>query len=81
MVGGIVIGIARGEGPTLLHVQGTEGERSTRCSIRCEERRRSDGETVEVSLGDQVWWQCGTVYLTASGGKQDVALPKIGYSH
>lgn len=93
MVGGKVIGVARGAGGTLLHVQGTKGsEKNDTCSVRCVERRCDNGETISVQIGDQVWWQCGRVYWTPAevrssgdtrgcGVRWDIALPKVGYSH
>src|SRR5262245_48503584 len=98
MVGGIVIGLAhRHDGTTLIHVQGTRGEKGSTCSVRCRGKSRT-----EICLGDQVWWQCGSVYWTPNepasvfigfqhytstpNGKRqgvdfDIELEKIGYSH
>lgn len=86
MVGGTVVGISRKGGETLLNVKDrTYGDE---CAVRCVERRVDDGRHVHISLGDQVWWQCGRVMWTpvpcGSGpcGKDwDIQLPKVGYSH
>lgn len=90
MVGGTVIGIARGSDDTLLHVEDRTYS-TDRCSVRCVERRRDNGEPVTISLGDQVWWQSGSVMWTPAamqghdhtgcGVTWDVQLPKVGYSH
>lgn len=37
-----------------------------------------DGES--IAIGDQVWWQGRNAYWTALGGKEDVSLPRIGFS-
>jgi len=86
MVGGYVIGIARGEESTLLNVRDrTYGDE---CAVRCVERRVSDGSPVEIHVGDKVWWQCGSVMWTPvpcgdgpCGKDWDIRLPKVGYSH
>lgn len=96
MVGGKVIGIARPKASdsargTLLQVQDTRYKRDT-CAVRVIERRIDNGDTVEINLGDQVWWQCGEVMWTPDsvrphnpgqgcGSKWDIRLPKVGYSH
>lgn len=92
MVGGKVIGIARGKESTLLNVQDDRRPGDT-CAVRCEERRTDTGDRVEIAVGDSVWWQCGQVLWTPAGtaaaGKRfvggkaryDVPLPKVGYSH
>lgn len=87
MVGGKVIGLARGRENTLVHV---EDGRDT-LSVRLVERKISDGTPVAVGVGDSVWWQCGKVMWTPASLKNlpvdecgvswDIHLPKIGYSH
>lgn len=79
MVGGSVIGIARSDESTLLHVQ--ERQSGDTLSIRVVERRADDGSAVHVRLGDQVWWQSRWAMWTTPGGQEDVQLPRIGYSH
>lgn len=37
-------------------------------------------DAAQISVGDQVWWQGRNAYWTASGGKEDVPLPRIGCS-
>ncbi|MHC5536852.1 hypothetical protein ACYOEI_01100 [Singulisphaera rosea] len=32
----------------------------------------------KVALGEEIWWQCGTIYVNRGG--KDVPFPKIGYS-
>ena len=92
MVGGIVIGIARGADETLLHVQGTGGEHNDTKSTRVVERRKLGGEPVVIEIGDSVWWQDRTLYWTPAaeiggsretlgGVKYDVALERVGFSH
>lgn len=96
MVGGTVIGIARPVGPeaeegTLLHVRDTTYKNDT-CCVRVVERRKDNGESIEIGIGDSVWWQCGEVMWTplsvrphnpgqGCGSKWDIRLPKVGYSH
>lgn len=92
MVGGRVIGVARGKDGTLLHVRGSGSEGNDTCSVRCVERRCDTGRAVAVSVGDQVWWQGRCVYWTPAGVESDgdvkgcgvrwdIAMPKVGYSH
>jgi hypothetical protein len=73
MVGGIIIGLAHGQdGTSLIHVAGTRGEKGSTCSVRCRGRNRT-----EMGLGDQVWWQCGSVYWTP----REVASVFVGDRH
>lgn len=79
VVGGKVIGVVRGPDNTLLNVQ----ERGKDvCAVRCIE-----DHAWPVGIGDQVWWQSGTVYLTPKRRRGDGELPrdipmqKVGYSH
>lgn len=91
MVGGVVIGVARGKENTLVHVQGTGSEKNDTCSVRCVERRIADGSPVAIRPGDKIWWQCGEVMWTPQehhgssgvgcGRLFDIRLRKIGYSH
>lgn len=93
MVGGEIIGLARGTESTLVHVQDTgKGYSNDHCSVRVEERRMDTGEPIELKIGDSIWWQCGKAMwtpLAARGHSQgdgcgktwDIALKKIGYSH
>jgi hypothetical protein len=94
MVGGTVIGLARGPESTLVHVQDTGDYKHDRCSVRVTEKRKDTGESVQIGLGDSVWWQSGEVMWTPLAVKEagidwgvdcgkawDIALPKIGYSH
>ena len=94
MVGGSVIGIARGSETTLLHVQDSRqgGKVKDECSVRCIERRISDGVPIRIDLGDSVWWQSGRVMWTPKenrkpegsgqrcGADFDIQIPKVGYS-
>jgi hypothetical protein len=95
MVGGIVIGLARGPEDTLVHCQDTgRGYSNDRLSIRVIERRRDNGEPVEIGVGDSIWWQGRDAMWTPKAVKDagidpgvgcakdwDIALPRIGYSH
>jgi hypothetical protein len=93
MVGGIVIGLARGADSTLVHVRDDRpaGYADT-CSVRVVERRRKTGEPVRIEPGDAIWWQGENALWTPAGvshvgdaagcGKRwDVRLPRVGYSH
>jgi hypothetical protein len=92
MVGGRVIGIARGKDDTLLHVRDNRYKTDV-CAVRCVERRAETGQSVEIAVGDEVWWQCGQVMWTPRSAKVnydpgvgcgtlwDIVLPKVGYSH
>ena len=88
MVGGEVVGLARGAESTLVHVQ---SNRDT-CSVRVREVKERTGEPVVIEVGDRIWWQAGHVYWTPrknhvhigprkGGVDYDIRLPKIGYSH
>lgn len=92
MVGGRVIGLARGPETTLVHVEDRKpgGSRADRCSVRCVEHRADTGERVAIEVGDSIWWQCGYCMWTPaarvggggrSGVDYDIRLPKVGYSH
>jgi len=94
MVGGKVIGMARGREDTLIHVQDNYPPNiPDTCSLRVMERRKDTGESVTIQIGDSIWWQCGEVMWTTAGtrtpwlygGKSgiayDIRLPKVGYSH
>jgi hypothetical protein len=56
MVGGIVIGIARTNRDTFLHIQGMYNGHDE-YSVRIVEKRKSDGQSVVIKLGDEIWWQ------------------------
>jgi hypothetical protein len=88
MVGGIVIGLARGDGDALVHVE----DKRDHCSIRLVERRRDDGSPVAIEVGDYVWWQARDAMWTPKsiphprpsdkcGKTWDIRLPRVGYSH
>ncbi len=95
MVGGIVIGLARGADSTLVHVKDAKSVNSSgdECSVRVIERRCSDDSPVAIAVGDSLWWQCGRAMWTPKavrdegwrkhkcGVEYDIALPKVGYSH
>lgn len=88
MVGGKVIGVARGQENTLLNVQGTGSESRDVCAVRCIEIRLDNGDLVCICNGDLVWWQAGYVFWTPidsphfkQGFDWDIKLEKIGYSH
>lgn len=82
MVGGKVVGIARRAGSTLVHVRETRGGGRSECSIRVEEKRRSNGHPVSIGLGDTIWWQGRDAMWTPKNGREeDVHIPRIGYSH
>lgn len=84
MVGGTVIGVARGaEGVSLLNVK--DSHYADTCAVRCKDDGKINGK---INVGDSVWWQCGKVYWTPKGatGKRchvdyDVEMEKVGYSH
>lgn len=87
MVGGRVIGIVRRDGqPTILHVRDTRNTDQVCVDVR---EYRIDGQgPVEISIGDQVWWQGGMVLWTPSSSEQghhhedhDIRLPKMGYTY
>jgi hypothetical protein len=86
MVGGKVIGLARREKTTLVHVQ----DRGDTCSVRVVERRRDNGDPITIDLGDAIWWQMDDAMWTPAGtemkpdqcGKTwDIILAKVGYLH
>jgi hypothetical protein len=88
MVGGKVIGIARTDEDTLLHVQGTGGESHDTCSVRCKEESLHGNSPIVISVGDSVWWQGRLLMWTPEhslrlrpGKDCDVKLPRVGYSH
>jgi hypothetical protein len=92
MVGGKVIGLARGPESTLVHVQDVGKYHRDECSIRVIERRLDNGEPVEIQVGDKIWWQAGTArwtpqtYQGDGSGKGcgilwEIRLRKVGYSH
>ncbi len=90
MVGGTVIGIARGSESTLVHVQETKS--ASQCSIRVVEKRIDNDQPVSIQIGDSIWWQSQQAMWTPKqvrhydkplgcGTTWDIALPRIGYSH
>jgi hypothetical protein len=91
MVGGKVVGIARGPESTLLHVEDTPYTRPEYLSIRVIERRRDNGQPVTIHVEDSVWWQAGWAMWTPAtqkgrpvgecGKTWDIMLPRVGYSH
>jgi hypothetical protein len=90
MVGGIIIGFARGKDSTLVNVcDKTYGDT---CAVRIVEERRDSGERIEIRIGDMLWWQGSDAMWTPQhvmntsvhigcGRTWDIHLPKIGYSH
>ena len=98
MVGGKIIGLVhKGNGETLVHVEGKHGQ-TLSINVYCE----IDLQRFEMELGDQIWWQCGQalwtpskeaqiyrgyqVFLSVPGGKRqgidfDIVMEKRGYSH
>jgi hypothetical protein len=93
MVGGTVIGLARGPEDTLVHVEerGPYRRKDT-SSIRVIERRRDDGSPVEIGVGDSIWWQGRDAMWTpkearsqsadsGDGRTWDIRLPRVGHSH
>jgi hypothetical protein len=87
MVGGNVVGLARRPGGvTMLHVRDT---RSTdRICVDVREERLNGGGSVEIAVGDSVWWQSGIVLWTPAysnrrrcGDDFDIQLPKVGYTY
>lgn len=94
MVGGTVIGLARGPESTLVHVEERHYRIPDRCSIRVVERRRDNGEAVEIGIGDSIWWQGRDAMWTPKAVREsgidtgvgcgrtwDIILPRVGYSH
>ena len=91
MCGGKVIGIIRKPGePTTLNVQEPRYRGQT-MGVRVIERRKDDGDTVRITLGDYVWWQGDMVMLTPGpitrmkppkeqGKTWDIVIPRVGYS-
>lgn len=73
MVGGIVIGVQRGDDATHVHVadcphypKHPRGEcpRPDTCSVYTDEKRTDNGESVAIAQGDSFWWQAGHCYWT-----------------
>jgi hypothetical protein len=94
MVGGIVAGIARGEQDTLLNIEDKVYSVPDVCAVRVIERRIDNSQSIEIGIGDSIWWQSGRCYWTPKATKDagidpgvdcgktwDIALPKVGYSH
>jgi hypothetical protein len=92
MVGGVVIGVARGPEDTLVHVQERTGRRPDSCSIRVVEKRRDNGEPIAIEVGDSIWWQGGDAMWTpkavaqsgddrGGGVRYDIRIPRVGFSH
>jgi hypothetical protein len=92
MVGGEIVGLARGAENTLVHVQDVVPYDRDFCSIRVTERRIDTNEPVELNIGDSIWWQSGNAMWTPKamkghaqgegcGKTWDIALKKVGYSH
>jgi len=94
MVGGIVIGLARSTDDTLVYVHDTGRGYGDHCSIRVVERRKDNGEPVEIGIGDSIWWQSRDAMWTPKAVKDagidpgvgcskdwDIHLPRVGYSH
>lgn len=90
MVGGRIIGLARGSESTLVHVRESTHS-NDECSIRVVEKRRDNGEPVVLGIGDQIWWQSRDAMWAPKemdghshegcGMTWDIILPRIGYSH
>lgn len=89
MVGGKIVGLARGRDSTLVHV--LDSHSKDECSIRIKEYRVDNGERVVVSVGDSIWWQgdsamwtpssCDKTVVDDCGVVWDIHLPRIGCSH
>lgn len=83
MVGGVIVGIARGKERTHVtvadcphypkHGRGDECPRPDTCSVYTDEIMISRGMRVEVKIGDSFWWQSGHCYWTPkeNRGKED----------
>lgn len=91
MVGGTIIGLARGLETTLVHVRDSNNDL---CSIRVTEVRLDDKTPVTLDLGDSIWWQGDLALWTPArvrergidwgvdcGKEWDIHLRKVGYSH
>jgi len=89
MVGGIVIEASESKlRPELIFIdcRGTGGERSSTCGIYVEKNAAS----LQIEVGDSVWWQGRKAYWTPrlSGNEprgpkdvaRDIPIPRIGYS-
>jgi len=88
MIGGKVTKVFREDiGTTVLTVNDV-GEV---CHVRCWEIRSKDKTTVDIQVGDTVWWQADMVLWTPAGEKVgfpgsgcgdawDIVLPKVGYT-
>lgn len=61
---------------------------SVRRRIWCVDRRRADecavfadaDEAQDIRPGDEIWWQCGSIYWTRAGEFADREIRKIGFS-
>lgn len=87
MVGGKVIGLVRKPGGvTMLHVLDTRSTDQVCVDVR--EERVGSGDSIEIAIGDSVWWQGDMVLWTPSysaerrcGDDFDIPLPKVGYTY
>ena len=73
-VGGVVIDVVPVT-PSKWWVNTMDGGSLTPVAVYCDPQ----GETIDV--GDLLWWQAGSCYWTPRDrSREDVELPKIGYS-
>ncbi len=80
MVGGVVIGITRKDGPTHLNVadcphypkhgRGDECPRPDTCCVHVDEGSFAKRNRVAIQIGDSVWWQCGYVMWTPKANRK-----------
>lgn len=76
MIGGIVVGVARGAENTLVNVEDTTYGSQT-LAIRVIEK-----ESEKIGIGDSIWWHSRKAYWTPKRSKiHDIPLQRIGYSH
>ncbi len=69
MCGGIVIGVARRVGSdwVLLNVEGTGKDAGVCVTRRVIEKDATNGETVEIGIGDEIWWYQDKIAWTPAG--------------
>jgi hypothetical protein len=83
MVGGTIIGmsIRADHSWGTLNVQGDGCERNDTRSVIIKPRRKDTGEKIRPAIGDQVWWQSGTLFWTPSDHSEiDVPVELVSHT-
>ena len=71
MVGGIVSGIAKGVGRSVVNVAGVRGEEGRETTIHVKEVDTRGKIPVNIQPGDKIWWQSGHAYWTPQSHVSD----------